>query len=173
MFCNAYVETGGEGAKAYRMAFDASNMKPDSVYAEVYKLLNDPLIALRIKELQDELKEKSDITKERVLDELEAILDAKITDYLDFNGKTIKFKNFKDLTEKQVRAIEGIKKGKNGIEIKLHGKSWTIERICKMLGYDAPQRIEGELIDKRVQTSPMNEISVKKLKEIRKVVNEE
>jgi len=44
------------------------------------------------------------------------------------------------LTERQIKAIESIKKGKGGIELKLHGKSWTIDRICKMLGFDAPTK---------------------------------
>ena len=58
----------------------------------------------------------------------------------------LSFKDFNELTESQVKAIESVKQGKNGIELKLHGKSWSIERICKMLGYDAPVKIE----DKRV-----------------------
>lgn len=89
-----------------------------------------------------EIQKKSDITKERLLSELSAILEAKITDYLDFTGRRIKFKPFSELTESQIRAIESIKKGRNGIELKLYGKSWTIDRISKMLGYEAPIKTE-------------------------------
>lgn len=173
LFCNYYVECGANASEAYRRAYDVSKMKDESINVNASKLRANTKVAQRIKALQAELKETSDISKQRILQELEAILDAKITDYLDFDGTSIKFKNFKNLSEKQIRAIEGVKNGTNGIEIKLYGKSWTIERICKMLGYDAPQHFEGDLIDKRVQTSLMNEIPVKKLKEIRKVVNEE
>jgi len=144
-FCNAYIETGN-ASKAYRTAFSCSKMKPESVNNKAYELLNKVEIAARVKVLQEELKAKSDLTKERVLSELEAILDSKITDYLDFDGIFISFKPFSDLTEKQIKAIESIKEGKHGLELKLHGKSWTIDRICKMLGYDAP--IRGELTGK-------------------------
>lgn len=99
-------------------------------------------VAVRVESLQAELKAKSDITKERILDELSAILDSNITDYLDFDGVFIAFKPSCDWTEKQAKAVEGIKQGRNGIELKLHGKSWTIERICKMLGFDAPTKNE-------------------------------
>lgn len=140
-FCHFYIETGN-ASEAYRMAFDADKMKAESVNVEAFKLLNYPNITLRVEELREELKKGHDITKERILSELKAILGAKITDYLDFDGTNITFKDFKTLSEDKIKAIESIKEGKNGIELKLHGKSWTIDRICKMLGYDSPQKHE-------------------------------
>jgi phage terminase small subunit len=140
-FCHAYIETGN-ASEAYRQAYDCAKMKPETVNRTASDLLNNLKIATRVKLLQADLQLKSDIRKEEILDQLSAIMEAKITDYLEFNGRTIRFKNFKDLTDRQVRAIESIKRGKKGIELKLHGKSWTIERICRMLGYDAPKKQE-------------------------------
>lgn len=136
-FCNAYIETGN-ASEAYRRSFSCSKMKPESVNRKAVELLENGKVTARVKELQDEVKAKSDITKERILSELECILDAKITDYLEFNGREIKFKDFQKLSEKQVKAIESIKETKYGIELKLHGKSWTIPQICQMLGFNAP-----------------------------------
>lgn len=135
-FCNKYVETGN-ASEAYRFAYNCEKMSPESTNVAASKLLDNPKITLRVNILQKEIREKSDISKERVLEELKAIMESDIRNYLTFTGKTIRFKNFKDLTDKQAKAIEGIKKGKNGIELKLYGKSWSIERICKMLGFDA------------------------------------
>lgn len=143
-FCNFYIETGN-ASEAYRRAYAAEKMKDETINRVAFDLLNNPKIAARIKELQGELKAVSDITKERVLEELSAIAFADIRDYVVFNGRSIRFKPFKDLTDRQAKAIESIKKGKNGIELRLHGKSWTIERICRMLGFDAPQQIEQVL----------------------------
>jgi len=42
------------------------------------------------------------------------------------------------MTKEQRRVIKGVKMGKAGIELQLHDKLAAIERICKMLGYDAP-----------------------------------
>lgn len=140
-FCHFYIETGN-ASEAYRCAFNADNMKAESVAVEASKLLSNPNVALMVQELRNELIKCHDITKERILSELKAILGAKITDYLDFDGTNISFKDFKTLSEDKIKAIESIKEGKNGIELKLHGKSWTIDRICKMLGYDTPQRHE-------------------------------
>lgn len=140
-FCNTYIECGN-ASEAYRSAYSCSKMKSESVNRLAFALLNNIKIASRVAELQAELKAKSDITKERVLNKLSAVLDSKITDYLDFDGIFISFKPSCDWTEKQALAVESIKEGKNGIELKLHGNSWTVERICKMLGFDAPAKSE-------------------------------
>ena len=135
------METGCDSAsEAYRISYPRSKLwKDETVWSKASALLNSDKVQVRINQLKEKLEKKSDITKERILHELTCIIKAKITDYLDFDGEVLKFKSFSSLTEDQVRAIEGIKEGKNGLELKLHGKSWTIERICKMLGYDSPE----------------------------------
>ena len=140
-FCNKYIECGN-ASEAYRTVYSCSKMKAETVNERASRLLGEYKVSTRVQELQDELKAKSDITKERVLSELSAILDSRITDYLDFDGVFIGFKPSCDWTDKQVKAVESLKEGKNGIELKLHGKSWTIDRICKMLGFDAPTKSE-------------------------------
>ena len=140
-FCHVYVETGN-ASEAYRQAYDAAKMKPETINVKANELMQNGKVSVRVKALQDDLRVKSDIRKEEILDQLSAIMEAKITDYLHFDGRTIRFKNFKELTDRQVKAIESIKRGKKGIELKLHGKNWSIERICRMLGYDAPKKQE-------------------------------
>lgn len=141
-FCHAYMETGN-ASEAYRQAYSTERMKMETVNRTAFAVLRKPKIATRIQALQDELKEISDIKKERILYELEAILKAKITDYVEFDGVSVKFKAFSKLTEQQIRAVESIKQNEKGeIELKLHGKSWTTDRIMKMLGYEAPKKID-------------------------------
>lgn len=140
-FCNKYIELGN-ATEAYLASYDAENMSIKTRTRKAHELFKNKNVSARIKELQDEVKADSDITKDRIIEELSAILEAKITDYLEFDGVSISFKPFDELTERQVKAIESIKHGKHGIELKLHGKSWTIERICKMLGFDTPDKLE-------------------------------
>ena len=162
-FCHAYLE-GGNASAAYRTAYSASRMKTETVNRKAKALLDNGKIRARIQQLQDEIKKISDIEKRRVLYELKAILDSKITDYVEFTDGSLKFKNFDELTESQIRAIDSIKQTKYGIELKLHGKSWSIERICKMLGYEAPRKVDvdhtskGEAINepKKVIILPSN-----------------
>lgn len=191
-FCNKYLECGN-ASEAYRFAYDCSRMGEGVVWRRASELLNSGDVAVRIKELQDELEQKNFITKKRILEELDAIMGAKITDYViltttevevpradgvsDVDApqyitvQRLEFKDFDLLTEKQVRAIESVKQGRNGIELKLHGKSWSIERICKMLGYDAPEKADVRVMDERAQTSSLNELPVSALKKIREAID--
>ncbi len=140
-FCNKYLECGN-ASEAFRFAYNCSKMKDSTINERSSRLLDEYKISTRVAELQAEQKAKSDITKEYILKKLQAIADSKITDYVYFNGSEIQFYDFSLLSEKQIEAIESIKHGRYGIEIRLHGKSWSIERICKMLGFDAPVKNE-------------------------------
>nr|WP_319510176.1 terminase small subunit [uncultured Draconibacterium sp.] len=137
LFCNAFLETGN-ASEAYRKAYSCGNMKTETINRNAFALINNNKIAARVRELQSELKKNSDIRKEDILEELSCIVFADIRDYVEFNGTTIKFKPFDKLTDKQARAIESIKETRLGIEIKLHGKAWSVERICKVLGFESP-----------------------------------
>lgn len=189
-FVNKYIECSNS-SEAYRFAFPQSKKwKDETVWSKASVLLNSDKVQARIKEMQEELKSKSDITKERILDELKLILDANIADYVSLKTvevdtrtpeekqvgiepeyeyyQTLEFKNFDELTEKQLRAIESVKRTRSGIELKLHGKSWSIERICKMLGFDAPQK--SELTFDPIANSPLNQLDPETLRVIRDTI---
>lgn len=73
-------------------------------------------------------------------DDLEGLTDGEIEDLMG-SSKVIKykqvmeFKDFDDLTDKQLMCIESVKMGRNGMELKLHGKDWTIEKINRHIGF--------------------------------------
>lgn len=167
-FCHAYLEKGN-ASEAYRYAYNASRMKPETVNRKAKELLDNGKISARVQQLRDELKQVHDIKKERILYEVEAIMNAKVTDYLelqqvqiptgkvDENGNEIvamssvlRFKDFSKLTESQLRAIESMKNTKYGIEFRLHNKLVSIERICKILGYEAPKKLDVKSGDKEI-----------------------
>ena len=129
-FCNKYLECGN-ASEAYRFAYDCSKMSDDSVWCNASQLLSDTKVTQRVKELQTELQKASDISKERVLEELGARLEARITDYVNLVTERVPlpqskrdkkagvpveytevqklvFKDFDQLTDRQVRAIESI-----------------------------------------------------------------
>lgn len=143
-FCHAYIETGN-ASEAYRRCYSCGRMKTETINRMAHDLINNRKITARVRLLQSELKKSSDIRKEDLLEELSCFAFSDIRDYVEFDGTTVTFKAFNTLTDKQARAIEGVKKAKDGsIELKLHGKSWSIERICKMLGLDAPDKLQVE-----------------------------
>ncbi len=117
-----------------------------------------------LQQLQTEARKRTDITKDEILAELASILRAKITDYLNFDGKKIQFKDFADLPESQIKAVEGIRQTRHGIELKLHGKAWTTERICRILGFESPQALDVNLdrLDETTLDAIINRITNKK-----------
>lgn len=167
-FCNLYLETGN-ATEAYRQAYDCGNMKYDTIKRKAIELLKNGTITATIEEKRTSLNEESDIRKQDILEELKAIAFSDIADYVEFDGASLSIKSFEKLTPSQRKAIESIKKGRHGTEIRLHGKNWSIDRICKMLGFDAPvvmeQRINSgfeDITDECLKESLMNILDNKK-----------
>ena len=69
-FCLAYMETG-YAAEAYRRAFDAENMKPETIYKRASELLANGDIKGRLAELQALAAEKAVVTVLSLTEELE------------------------------------------------------------------------------------------------------
>ena len=155
-FCNYYIECGN-ASEAYRRAYSCSNMKDESINVKAVELLNNGKITVRVKELQEELKRKSDITKEEVLNMLKSFMYADIRNFLTIKNGNVIFKDSEDWTDEMAMQVESVKQGKDGIEIKLNGRTWTIQRICKMLGFDSPQDMNINMV------SPMSKEEAKRI----------
>lgn len=135
-FCEEYMVNLNATQAAIRAGYSQKTAREQAA-----RLLSKVNIQEKIYELQLESRKQTNITKEEILVELAAMVRSKITDYLSFDGEKIKWKSFDELTEVQIKAIEGIRQTRHGIEIRLHGKAWSTERISKMLGYDDPKDI--------------------------------
>lgn len=101
-----------------------------SKYPEMY----DYTVELREKE-RERIKNLYNIDKEYLKKVIKPITDAKIDDYLTWDGETLALKPFSELTADQLGAIESIKMGRHGIEFKLHGKSWSSDALAKYTGF--------------------------------------
>ena len=155
-FCNYYIECGN-ASEAYRRAYSCSNMKDESINRKAIELLNNGKITARVKGLQEELKKKSDITKEEVLNMLKSFMYADIRNFLTIKNGNVIFKDSEDWTDEMAMQVESVKQGKEGIEIKLNGRTWAIQRICKMLGFDSPQDMNINIV------SPMTKEEAKRI----------
>ncbi|HDT5074127.1 TPA: terminase small subunit [Enterobacter asburiae] len=69
-FCQAYIETGN-ASEAYRTAYAADKMKAEAIHVNASKLLDNAKVALRVKELQGEIKQRHNVTVDSLLKELE------------------------------------------------------------------------------------------------------
>lgn len=72
LFVELYVALGN-GAKAYRAAYDADRMAPETVHREASLLLKNPKVTTRIQLLQAELSERSRHTLDTTLAEIQRV----------------------------------------------------------------------------------------------------
>lgn len=69
-FCQAYVETG-DASEAYRKAYVADKMKPETIHNKAYQLRQQGEVRARIEELQAEVKQRHNVTIDSLIKELE------------------------------------------------------------------------------------------------------
>jgi len=147
-FCQAYIRLGDKSA-AYRESYNASRLKDKSVNEMASTLSKNIKVASRIDFLQSKVakiaEKKFNITTEEMLRHLNVLRNSRIDEYVQFEKGKLSFKDFDKLTPEQLMCIESIKNTRHGIEIKLHGKDWTIEKINKHIGFyekDNEQKIQ-------------------------------
>lgn len=153
-FCVYYVETGNQ-SEAYRRAYPKSlKWKEGAVWSKASNLMNNGNVQARVKELQKKAESKSEITRERILDELVKVGFSSIA-YL--HNTWIDRKEFESLTDDQKACIKSIStkviKKNIGtsenpeivdveyVKIELYDKLKALETINKMLGYEAPKEV--------------------------------
>lgn len=159
IFSKEYVKLDNASA-AYRIAYSTSRMTDKTISECASKLLKNPKVATRIAELKaiaaNIAEEEFKIDSKELLNHLNILRKSRIDEYVDFveieiptitenaegnreisyrSETVLRFKPFDELTEEQLMCIESIKDTRNGIELKLHGKDWTIEKIAKHIGF--------------------------------------
>lgn len=69
-FCLKYIETGN-ASEAYRLSYDAENMKPETVHRSANELMGNPKVTTRLAELRQNVEEQHGVTIDSLLRELE------------------------------------------------------------------------------------------------------
>lgn len=108
---------------------------PKGAEPQASRLLSNVKIQSEIAKAMRKREKRTEITQNRVLEELAAIAFAKATDYATVDKKGIvNITPTEELTEGQKKAIAGIKEGANGVEIKLSDKTKALEMLSRHLG---------------------------------------
>lgn len=149
-FCDEYLIDFNATQAAIRAGYSAK-----TAYAQGERLLKKVEAKKYLSEKKSEFAQRTEITKERLLDELSKIAFFDIRKIYTVDGG---LKNINDFGEEEAGAISGIetydeKEPDSGMvlgttkKVKVHSKIAAIERISRMLGYDAPEKkeISGEL----------------------------
>ena len=118
---------------AYRVAYP-SVKKNETAAAAAARMLRNVKVAAYIQERMQERQKRTEITQDRVLQELAAIAFAKADDYAEIKDECVRIKDTEELNEQQVRAIAGIEQGKFGIKVKLNDKEKALELLGRHFG---------------------------------------
>ncbi len=73
--CQAYIELNGHKSNAYREAYDCENMSDPVINVEACRLFKNPNIAIRVLELQEEHRERHNVTVDTITTELDEARD--------------------------------------------------------------------------------------------------
>lgn len=145
MFCNYYLECGN-ASEAYRRAYCCEKMKPEIINIKACELLGNGKVAVRVRELQAALQARSDLNKDEAVNILTNIARANVVDMLEIK-RTKNYRVFliKDLSKLPVHfqiAIQSVKSTDKGFEVKMYSKIDALDRLSKMMGWDAPEKQE-------------------------------
>lgn len=119
--------------RAYKAAYPRVKSDETAASAAV-RLLRNVKVADYIDKRMQDRQERTEITQDMVLEELAAIAFARATDYAEVKKGTVVIKDTDCLSDKQIKAIAGIKEGKFGIELKLNDKEKALELLGRHLG---------------------------------------
>jgi phage terminase small subunit len=136
-FCEAFILHDGNIGLAYASA--GYSTKSGGV-TNFSKLLALPQVRQRIQEIRAEITRKHELTRERLISELEAIAFANVADHLSYTNQTLTVYDLGDLTRSQASAVESVTQvettdGTPALRVKFHDKLTAIGLLAKMLGY--------------------------------------
>ncbi len=149
-FCNEYLIDLNATQAAIRAGYSVDNAKVigcENLTKPNVKSYLDRIIAKR--------EVRTEITQDKVLNELEKIGFANIDDYVVVDSSSgydkVIIKDTKDIPDDRISAISSIKQGANGVEVKLHDKVRALENIGRHLG----------MFKDKLEISGTNEIQIK------------
>jgi phage terminase small subunit len=162
-FCEEYVIDWNATRAAIAAGYAAKN-------ADIvgYKNTQKPMIKAYIEHIQKDLAQLAGLSQLRNLNELKKIA---FTTIADLHNTWIERKDFENLTEEQKAAIESIDtkievkgdKETHYVKIKLFDKLKALDSINKMLGWNAPIKTEGTVVN--INTEPLSTDEIKAAKD--------
>lgn len=142
-FCNYYLDCDGNASEAYRMAYDASKMQPETIWSNASRMLASNKVAARIAELRSERAEASKVNREKVEKILMDIvmMDPNDIYLVDSTTGKIKLKPPGQMPKRVRNAMKKISNDKGKVSYEFNGKVEAAKLLASMNGWNAPQQI--------------------------------
>lgn len=124
-----------------------------TAYSQGQRLLKKVEIQQMIQELQQQRQQRTQITADRVLQEVARIAFARITDVTSFDANGVVLKNSTELPHDVTAAIESVSStatdGEYGtrtsLKVKMHSKVAALEKLTRLLGMELSGAIQSVL----------------------------
>lgn len=154
-FCIAYIECGN-ASEAYRSAYNAENMKPETIHVKASELMANGKITERLKQLNSKAVTDAVMTRQEALERLSGIARTDLADLVEFgayelgsdqDGNPIiqsawKIKDSALQDPEKMAAIAELTAGRDGVKIKTHSPLQAIQQLAKMQGWEAVTKID-------------------------------
>ena len=131
-FCVEYIRDLNATKAAIRAGYSVNSAR--QIGSEN---LSKPVIQARISALKAERAERNKITTDDIVAKLWDIVGADLTDVIDSDGQLLA-----DIPVEYRTLIQGIKNGKDGIEVKFMDKLKALQMLAAHLGMNAPMKVE-------------------------------
>ena len=157
-FALAYLQTGN-ASEAYRRAYNAENMKPETVNKRACELMANGAITGRLAELNAAAVSAAVMTRQEALERLSTFARTDLADLVEFgsyelgqddSGQPIVQASWhiRDSVlqdPKKLAAISELSATKDGIKIKTHSPLQAIQQLAKLQGWDVHELdLEGK-----------------------------
>ena len=142
-FCRYYVDTGN-ATEAYRMSYDCSKMKSETIWSAACRLLANCKVTARINEIKQEYAERSKVDRakvEKVLMDIIQVDPAEMYTYDENTGK-LRIKSPSQMPKHIRRALKSIKNNKGVVSYEFNGKTEAARLLGSWNGWNAPTQID-------------------------------
>ena len=146
--------------RAYKQAYPSCK-KDTTANVNGSRLLSNAKVQEYIDRRIKQRSQRTEITQDNVLKELADIAFANITDFVRIEGQEVIVKSTDEIPKNLLPAIESIKYGKYGIEVKFHDKVRSLELLGRHLGmFNDKIEIKGTV------NNPMEGLTTEELKKL-------
>lgn len=162
---------GKSQREAYKAAYNAKKMSDNAIDVEASKLLKNPKVALRFKELNGKLikmaEEKAIITAEEVIREIAGIAKDDIKNYLSFRTERVvvdytddgepisEYRTIIDMKDSDTidtKNISEVSIGKGGtFKFKLYDRDKALFKLAEIMGLDEMAKKKQKLAEDRFE----------------------
>ena len=142
-FCKYCVDTEGNASEAYRMAYDASKMKAESIWVTACRLLKNSKVSLRIEEIKSQRAKDSEIKRLAVEKVLMDIVQADTDDlhYIDPVTGKIKMRSPSQLPKRARNALKKVQNKRGEVIYEYHGKTEAARLLGAWNGWEADKNV--------------------------------